>query len=610
MLPFSAPLVTYNNAVRLTAEGYDPSEWNVRAYGAAGNGVQDDQVAIQAAINAANANSLNVLKGGVVKFPAGQYVHTATIQVPVALNQGQVVLRGDGMRTTYLYPSGPSTNFTAAPLYRACLLFGSPAPDAAGVSTNVTQYCGIEDMSTSGSLITTGDVVAVQFTEMQRGWATHHIIEGFPNNSIGLYLRGSTVTGGLGTGTTAPHCWRCTFTHCQISNIGSNNLGGRPVVLQNADENCFINGVHGATPTQTVALDSIFTTLIQLGRNNIFIDCLQAGERTALKTGYVGFVFGPPVNEAGVANGSVLGNCDYGAVMEGFDLCTWFRGDASGNTLGNQIIASQPSIYNKAFQDDNPPLTNGGFVNGGNGGNIYDAPMVNICYRATADPSVPGGIFANGATTPIIGGCNYWTTANAGATIITDFLAASGGGVHDGRIISIVFGDAVTTIRDVNNGGGGHIRTFGRQDIVGRVGDVVSFRNFAGFWRQLGPVVNTTNVPATGSNQFVVPIALVQAMVALAEATLVSGLQAALGNYFKTTLTAARAVGAPLNPVAGQRITNTLVQDGTGGWAVTWNAVFKNSWSDAGNTPNKRSTISHIYDGVNWNQDGAQTAYV
>jgi hypothetical protein len=94
------------------------------------------------------------------------------------------------------------------------------------------------------------------------------------------------------------------------------------------------------------------------------------------------------------------------------------------------------------------------------------------------------------------------------------------------------------------------------------------------------------------------------------ETTLVSGVDATAGELVQVTLTAARLVGAPTNPATGQRLTFTLVQDGTGGRAVTWNAVFKVSWSDTGNTLNKRSSISFHYDGANWNQDGAQTPYV
>lgn len=95
------------------------------------------------------------------------------------------------------------------------------------------------------------------------------------------------------------------------------------------------------------------------------------------------------------------------------------------------------------------------------------------------------------------------------------------------------------------------------------------------------------------------------------EAVLVSGVTLGLGTIIKpVALTAARVVGAIINPIIGTRITFIIVQDGTGGRAVTWNAVYKVTWSDTGNTLNKRTTISFIYDGTNWNQDGAQTAYV
>jgi len=485
--PFNAGAITFNNAVRMTAEGYNPSEWNVRAYGATGDGVANDQTAIVAAINAANANSIYALAGNVVRFPAGKYSHNATIQVPVALNSGQVILRGDGMRVSYLYPTGPSTNFTAAPLYNVCLLFGAITPDAAGTTTNVTQYCGMEDLSSNGSLITSGSVVGVQFTEMQKGWIQNSIIEAFPNNSIGLYLRGSTVTGGLGTTTTAPHSWRNVFLNTIVSNIGSNNLGGRCVVLQNADENSFLNGVHQAVTGQTVAQDTIFTTWIQMGRNNLFDDVLQGGERTALKTGYVGMVFGPPQNEAGVANGSVLGNCDFGSVAEGFDICCWFQGDSSGNTLGNQVLAANPSIYNTAYRDDNPALLNGGAVGGGNGGNVYEAPLVSIMYRAIAGPSVPVGILANNSATPTIGGTDSWIAANSSPTTITNFLAAAGAALESRRIL-IRATNGNTTIADVNQGGGGNIRNYGRQNLVLATNWVVEFQMINGIWHQISPV--------------------------------------------------------------------------------------------------------------------------
>lgn len=107
--------------------------------------------------------------------------------------------------------------------------------------------------------------------------------------------------------------------------------------------------------------------------------------------------------------------------------------------------------------------------------------------------------------------------------------------------------------------------------------------------------------------------ALVSAKIVLTDAATVA-LDASLANVYVLTATGAigatRAIGLPTNPLAGQRILITFIQDGTGGRALTWNAVFKNTWSDAGNTASKRSSMAHVYDGTNWNQDGAQTAYV
>jgi hypothetical protein len=69
-------------------------------------------------------------------------------------------------------------------------------------------------------------------------------------------------------------------------------------------------------------------------------------------------------------------------------------------------------------------------------------------------------------------------------------------------------------------------------------------------------------------------------------------------------------MGAPTSLVNGQRIHFTVIQDGTGGRTLAWNAIYKVSWSDTGNTLNKRSTVAFVFDGTNWNQDGAQTPYV
>mgnify|MGYP001575669333 CR=1 FL=1 len=81
------------------------------------------------------------------------------------------------------------------------------------------------------------------------------------------------------------------------------------------------------------------------------------------------------------------------------------------------------------------------------------------------------------------------------------------------------------------------------------------------------------------------------------------------GSVVKYTLTDNITMSAPTNMKTGQDLTFLLLQDGTGGFPVTWDAVFKVSWSDTGNTANKRSNIRFVWDGTNWIQVGAQVAW-
>ena len=85
---------------------------------------------------------------------------------------------------------------------------------------------------------------------------------------------------------------------------------------------------------------------------------------------------------------------------------------------------------------------------------------------------------------------------------------------------------------------------------------------------------------------------------------------AALGGKFTVTLTENRTMATPANPATGQEIEFDIVQDGSGGHTLAWNAVFKQAWSDTGNASRKRSTIRFYYDGTNWMQMGAQSPYI
>lgn len=145
-------------------------------------------------------------------------------------------------------------------------------------------------------------------------------------------------------------------------------------------------------------------------------------------------------------------------------------------------------------------------------------------------------------------------------------------------------------------GGGIHVRAF--YDIDG------SWTN------DLSGSTTGSQVISTSNNSMLKTSGVVGSMTNQLDTTLASGVDAAFSNAVKVILTANRTVGAPVNPTKGQRLTFVLVQDGTGGRTVAWNGVFNVSWSDAGNTAGKQSSISFIYDGTNWHQDGPQHPYV
>lgn len=123
--------------------------FNVKAYGAIGNGVADDGGAIQAAINAAQSSAGS---GGVVFFPPGTYRSTTTpIVVP------GVSLLGSGELTTKYAVDTNALSFAmsfqgadSAPRFVHGMWFGSTNQDFTGI------LC---DISASGVAVTFGGCV-------------------------------------------------------------------------------------------------------------------------------------------------------------------------------------------------------------------------------------------------------------------------------------------------------------------------------------------------------------------------------------------------------------------------------------------------------------------
>ena len=243
LLPYNASLVTFNTAVRMVREGSNPLVWDVRAYGAAGDGVTDDRLAIVAAQAGSQNNP-----GGVVAFPGGNYA----VSDYVDANPGTVWL-GQGIGEV----AGVAlTTITATGTNKGCLRFrpgtiGNEAPVSGqrNVTCQGITFSGNAAAATTGHLVNCARASLLRFV----GCAFNNTQgQGFKDDQ-------STLTGAAGA-----YFYGCevvSFINCQFEN-NTHATNGAGYCLENACHkigfvNCYFNNntVHcryngvGATPT-------------------------------------------------------------------------------------------------------------------------------------------------------------------------------------------------------------------------------------------------------------------------------------------------------------------------------------------------------------------------
>lgn len=101
---------TAYKATMAEVKTYTAPGFNVRQYGAVGDGVTDDTAAIQAAVDA-----LRTAEGGRLYFPAGRYLVTSTITMSISRpssvgDQYSVEICGDGGASQIYYPTLDGTD--------------------------------------------------------------------------------------------------------------------------------------------------------------------------------------------------------------------------------------------------------------------------------------------------------------------------------------------------------------------------------------------------------------------------------------------------------------------------------------------------------------------
>ena len=178
--------------------------YNVKSptYGALGDGSHDDTIAIQAALNAANAAG-----GGVVYLPAGQYVISSALTM-----YNRITLRGDGDYVTNIVQTSTSANgLVGSSLIYVIIehlrLTGPGTGTGEGINfTTEFDYCILRDMSATGWGSTGIEIEQPIVTNLTR-------VTSFNNGGAGIYIHGNAITG-AGTSVSFDSCW----THDNVSN--------------------------------------------------------------------------------------------------------------------------------------------------------------------------------------------------------------------------------------------------------------------------------------------------------------------------------------------------------------------------------------------------------
>lgn len=166
--------------------------YNVKDYGAVGNGTTDDTTAIQAAINAASAAG-----GGTVFFPAAVYSISQTLVLKT-----NVTLRGQhAVGWVNRFPQNvcaikPSASFTTVTNGDAAIsIWGN---DITGSSSNEGNV-RIFDLELDGSLLPAGSVCGIHAQGQVMDVILRNVtVRNFTHNGIWV---------NVGAGTVAPHDW-------------------------------------------------------------------------------------------------------------------------------------------------------------------------------------------------------------------------------------------------------------------------------------------------------------------------------------------------------------------------------------------------------------------
>lgn len=296
---------------------------SVKDFGAVGDGIADDTAAIQAAIDAVEAQN-----GGCVYFPAGAYKVTSTLTISV----GSFSIAGAGVGASFIFPFGN---------------YGDVIHFTSNVAGTYLQRLSVRDISFYTQVETTSGAVIhlercrlvfmsnVDISAHYGGLLLDSVVHSsFSNVNIvsdanftsfksGSYLM-KTVQNASGVNNA-----ECHFVNCDWRGMNGNNYLEYAVLLQAADGIWFSNVHWGFCSRAALAIMPQTTTTMVASVNvsNYYLDTVKEFGMLVLEpSGYTGVVSNICLN-----NGQIY-NCQTGVVWN----CA---------TSGSSVISNTQIFY-------------------------------------------------------------------------------------------------------------------------------------------------------------------------------------------------------------------------------------------------------------------------